>query len=339
MDVFTGQMTSEVLALFMEHNICIVNVPPNMTKYYQPLDLTVNGYAKRFTKNKFNEWYAQQITKQLQEGNKLENVDVKLRLSTLKPLHAGWLVALYNEMTSAKGKEIISSGWRAAGIKDAVRLGLKNLPTIDPFHDIDPLLSSEPDVHNNILQAQLQMCWGSSRRWKQLKILTAFWIRMATQMCIGQLLMIDQFADVLNAAGVLDKVRKNKQLCEVLFTHSPNKQLIPDAFMRLVATERPTAFGDRQSYDWFMQFIQDSEEKRLHGLLQFITSFRNVPPLGLPHKICLKYLSEEDESATLPTSIACLCILSLPTVHSSKAKFEESVILAIDCESQGFGSV
>eukprot|EP00794_Sanderia_malayensis_P006691 gene6691-7447_t len=123
MDVFTGQMTSEVLALFMEHNICIVNVPPNMTKYYQPLDLTVNGYAKRFTKNKFNEWYAQQITRQLQEGNKLENVDVKLRLSTLKPLHAGWLVALYNEMTSAKVKKSLAVDGVQQGLKTRCDLG------------------------------------------------------------------------------------------------------------------------------------------------------------------------------------------------------------------------
>ena len=36
MDVFTGQMTSAVLEAYEQANICIVNVPPNMTKYYQP---------------------------------------------------------------------------------------------------------------------------------------------------------------------------------------------------------------------------------------------------------------------------------------------------------------
>ena len=47
---------------------------------------------------------------------------------------------LYNEMRYAKGKEIIASGWRAAGITDVIRLGTKELPPIDPFHDIDPLI-------------------------------------------------------------------------------------------------------------------------------------------------------------------------------------------------------
>eukprot|EP00794_Sanderia_malayensis_P008372 gene8372-9270_t len=133
---------------------------------------------------------------------------------------------------------------------------------------------------------------------------------------------------------IIEACKKSDSLEEAVEIF-PNKQLTPDAFINLVTTEIRTAFGDRQSYDWFMQFIQDSKEKRLHGLLQFITGFKNVPPLVLPHKICLKYLSEEDESASLPTSMACLCILSLPTVPS----FEESLILAIDCESQGFGSV
>ena len=40
---------------YAEGNILIINVPANMTKHYQPLDLTVNGYAKRFFKSKFTE--------------------------------------------------------------------------------------------------------------------------------------------------------------------------------------------------------------------------------------------------------------------------------------------
>ena len=42
MDVFTGLKTSEVLDSYKSHNICVINVPANVTKYYQQLDLTVN---------------------------------------------------------------------------------------------------------------------------------------------------------------------------------------------------------------------------------------------------------------------------------------------------------
>lgn len=40
-----------------------------MTHILQPLDLTINGFAKKFCKKKFNHWYMEQIMKQL--GNAL----------------------------------------------------------------------------------------------------------------------------------------------------------------------------------------------------------------------------------------------------------------------------
>ena len=87
-DFFKGQMTSEVLMILNDSNICLANIPPNMTKYYQPLDLTVNGHAKRYLKNKFSACYGNQILKQLDEGLHIDAVDIKLGLTTLKPLHA-----------------------------------------------------------------------------------------------------------------------------------------------------------------------------------------------------------------------------------------------------------
>ena len=121
-------------------NILIVNVPRNMTKYYQPLDLTVNGYSKRFLKNKLNEWYSFQVSKQLADCVMLENVQVKLNLTILKPIHAGWLVDFYNHMTTDKGFNIIKNGWKAAGTTNAIRLGLNDLPSVDPFDEMDPML-------------------------------------------------------------------------------------------------------------------------------------------------------------------------------------------------------
>lgn len=90
--------------------------------------------------NKFSTWYGNEILKQLDEAVNIDAVDVKLRLTTLKPLHAQWVVDFNNEMAAIKGKHIIESGWRVTGITDAICLGSKNLPATDPFHDIDPLL-------------------------------------------------------------------------------------------------------------------------------------------------------------------------------------------------------
>ena len=46
---------------------------------------------------------------------------------------------MYDQLTSEKDKEIIKSGWRAAGIIEAVEKGSENLQKLDPFQDLDPI--------------------------------------------------------------------------------------------------------------------------------------------------------------------------------------------------------
>ena len=52
------------------------------------ISLTVNGCAKRFMTKKFSEWYTNQLLKQLDKGNKVEQTEVKLTLTALKPIHS-----------------------------------------------------------------------------------------------------------------------------------------------------------------------------------------------------------------------------------------------------------
>ena len=65
---------------------------------------------------------------------------VKLQLTTIKPIHAAWIVDFYNHMITEKRTDVIESGWRAAGITDALIKGSKDLSSIDPFEHIDPML-------------------------------------------------------------------------------------------------------------------------------------------------------------------------------------------------------
>ena len=78
--------------------------------------------------------------KQLDDGVNLQDIRVKLQLTTIKPIHAAWIVDFYNHMTTEKGRDTIESGWRAAGITDALIKGSEDLPSIDPFEHIDPML-------------------------------------------------------------------------------------------------------------------------------------------------------------------------------------------------------
>ena len=88
LEVFKGQKTDRYRALLEMHDVVALYVPANMTKYFQPLDLSINGVAKTFLKGKFGTWYAGEVSKQLENGTAdIYSVDIKLQLSVLKPIH------------------------------------------------------------------------------------------------------------------------------------------------------------------------------------------------------------------------------------------------------------
>ena len=90
MDVFRGQITGDVISLLRDNNIHYVLVPKNMTQLFPSLYLTVNKHCESYLKWLLSEWYAQQIENQLSLGNKVEEIKIVFRLTTLKPLHAKW---------------------------------------------------------------------------------------------------------------------------------------------------------------------------------------------------------------------------------------------------------
>ena len=92
--------------------------------------------AKKFMKDEFTSWYSAQIQGQLDSGVVLDDVDVDLRLSVLKPIHATWIVSMYNHLSSSEGRQSIAKGWKKAGVTDVVS-GSKKLPPEDPFEDLD----------------------------------------------------------------------------------------------------------------------------------------------------------------------------------------------------------
>ena len=84
MDNFKGQTTSAVNKLLEDNNIQVSLLPANTTDRLQPMDLSVNKHAKAFLKHKFQEWYREQIAKQL-EGMSEKDIDnVELQPIDLK---------------------------------------------------------------------------------------------------------------------------------------------------------------------------------------------------------------------------------------------------------------
>ena len=89
-----------------------------------------------------------QIQRGMESGKDIDEIEVKLNLTTLKPLHAAWIMEFYNLMVSDQGKSVIRNGWKASGITRIIESELANLPSIDPFVDIDPLIT-EPKICKN----------------------------------------------------------------------------------------------------------------------------------------------------------------------------------------------
>ena len=110
----------------------IVEVINNKTDQFQALDLNVNGYMKAFLKEKFECWFAQQITNQLKGGSSVYDVQVPLKLSLIKSIHATRLLGLYDHLRNSS--DTIINGFTMAGIKDSL---VMELSSEDPFSDLD----------------------------------------------------------------------------------------------------------------------------------------------------------------------------------------------------------
>ena len=132
-DVFKGQMTVRVKDKLKSLNIVLVPIPANMTHFFQPLDLTVNASAKMFMRKQFTEYYSTAVRSQLVNGQEVEDIEIDFRLTSLKPLHAQWLISMYNHLTSADaGASIIAKRMEKSGICGVLD-GSSEIPSEDPF--------------------------------------------------------------------------------------------------------------------------------------------------------------------------------------------------------------
>ena len=71
----------------------------NTTDCLQPMDVAVNKPAKAFLKQKFETWYAEQNSAQLEDEADVENVNIEpidLTMAVMKEASASWLVEIWN---------------------------------------------------------------------------------------------------------------------------------------------------------------------------------------------------------------------------------------------------
>ena len=111
-DRFKGQCTPHIMSLLASHNIHIAIVPGNCTDRLQPLDVSVNKSVKEYLRGKFQAWYAERVHSLIDSC--ASDAVVDLKMSIVKPLGAGWLMEMYDFMSTKP--EIIVNGFKGAGL-------------------------------------------------------------------------------------------------------------------------------------------------------------------------------------------------------------------------------
>ena len=116
-DGFRGQTTEAVLALLSANNIVTVRIPANCISKLQPLDLTINKPMKDHLRTHFQQWYAKEVSKQLQVSS-VKHVKVEVNLAVFKNPSVHWITGAWNEIK--KTPQFAINGFRKAGILDAI---------------------------------------------------------------------------------------------------------------------------------------------------------------------------------------------------------------------------
>ena len=154
---------------------------------------------------------------------------------------------------------------------------------------------------------------------------------------------IAEFEAGLETLGFLKYGKLHPQYVKEILCYSSSlrKAFGVDELKGIVVTE-PKSFSQRQALEWLYDYLEDADAgkeliggSRVKALLLFSTGQKSLPRNGFRNKLQIQYLPDDDEH-TLPTASACLQIVRLPTVHSSKKKFFEAMETALKFGALGF---
>ena len=98
-DRFRAQCTSAILTLLEDKKVRVAIVPANCTDRLQPLDVSVNKAVKDHLRKQFQDWYSDQVCKQLQcQPHKDPTMLTKptdLRMNVVKSLSGKWMTVVH----------------------------------------------------------------------------------------------------------------------------------------------------------------------------------------------------------------------------------------------------
>ena len=130
-DVFAAHRTEELAQAVKNIGAACVFIPPRCTDHFQPLDATVNSKYKQLMRGEFQRWFAEKVAVMVAEGRTTQEIAeaVDLRTSTIKPVHAKWLINCQGIMQNEK--ELVKQGFAVTGITKAVKARKDPVPARD----------------------------------------------------------------------------------------------------------------------------------------------------------------------------------------------------------------
>ena len=147
----------------------------------------------------------------------------------------------------------------------------------------------------------------------------------------------------LETLGFLNYAKQHPLLAkEILCYNNDLRRPFGVEELKSIITSEPKSFEQKQAEMWLYEFLEDEGidkeligGSRIKALLMFCTGHTHLPRNGFRAKLQIQFLPDDDEQ-TLPTASACLHILRLPTVHSSKSQFCKAMDTALKFAALGF---
>jgi len=147
MDNFKDQVTPAVSKLLEDNNIHVCQLPPNTTDKLQLMDLAVNKPAKDFLREKFQDWYSNEIWQQLDPSVNIDEQQlqpVDLSLPALQELV--WLVQITEYISNNPSFSV--QGFHRSGISKAL-YGIESEDDTDPDYNESSEESSDEDTSSD----------------------------------------------------------------------------------------------------------------------------------------------------------------------------------------------
>ena len=197
--------------------------------------------------------------------------------------------------------------------------------------DIDRLL------YENNRKSDVYWTLISSARWPKADKITIKNYNLLIQELIRNELIYsrknetDMFIEGLRLSGFRQLLIDYAEIMKPLFCNDASKEMTAEQILETLDFEDCRMPQQTQAKEWLISYLQSAQQTQLKKFLGFCTGYRSIPFEGLKGAVSVKYQTDDDTNCYMK-SAACLKIIYIPVVYSSKGKYFQSIDVALEAE-------